>query len=199
MTEWTDRQTDRQTWMNALLPRLTSVGVITVCHDSNRHQQSMERILEVNAHLVDDPTTVVSPDRFKTGQGHCRACRKTWSLTDVCSCGETQTMSHIVKSCQAEHGLSQLHSADNAATPRPGVGFNSIHKVTKWPVADTYQIQRGSVDVCAETVTAPRQNTAHSHQQSVVVAALDQTPPVTSLSLQTPGTVQELQLFYCAQ
>ena len=82
---------------------------------------------------------------------------------------------------------------------QPGVGFNSIHKVTKWPVADTYQIQRGSVDVCAETVTAPRQNTAHSHQQSVVVAALDQTPPVTSLSLQTPGTVQELQLFYCAQ
>jgi len=65
--------------------------------------------------------TVVSLNRFRTGQGHCVACRKTWCLTDtdLCSCGETQTMSHIVKSCpftMLNGGLSQLHSADDAAT-----------------------------------------------------------------------------------
>jgi len=81
----------------------------------------------VNAHLVDDPT-IRQPgftlprqqwsllNRFCTGQGHCRACRKTWRLTDtdLCSCGETQKMSHIVESCpltKLNGGLSQLHSA----------------------------------------------------------------------------------------
>jgi len=37
----------------------------------------------------------------------------------LCSCGETQTMSHIVESCpltKLNGGLSQLHSADDAAT-----------------------------------------------------------------------------------
>ena len=58
---------------------------------------------------------------FRTGQGHCCACRKTWCLTDtdLCSCGETQTMSHIVESCpltKLNGGLFQLHSADDAAT-----------------------------------------------------------------------------------
>jgi len=71
----------------------------------------------VNAHLVDDPT-IQQPgltlprqhwsllNRFCTGQGHCGVCRKTWGLTedtDLCSCGETQTMSHIVESCPLSH------------------------------------------------------------------------------------------------
>ena len=85
----------------------------------------------VNAHLVDD-STIQQPgftlprqqwsllNRFRTGQGHCEACRKTWRLTDtdLCSCGETQTMSHIVESCpltKLNGGLSQLHSTDDAA------------------------------------------------------------------------------------
>jgi len=40
-------------------------------------------------------------NRFRTEQGHCGACRRKWRLTDtdLCPCGETQTMSHIVKSC----------------------------------------------------------------------------------------------------
>ena len=51
---------------------------------------------------------------------HCGVCRKTWcpTDTDLCSCGETQTMSHIVESCpltKLNGGLSQLHSADDAA------------------------------------------------------------------------------------
>ena len=35
--------------------------------------------------------------------------------TDLCPCGETQTMSHIVESCpltKLNGGLSRLHSAD---------------------------------------------------------------------------------------
>ena len=53
-------------------------------------------------------------------QGHCGACRMKWRLTDtdLCPCGETQTMSHIVKSCpltKLNGGLSRLHSADEDA------------------------------------------------------------------------------------
>ena len=40
-------------------------------------------------------------NRFRTEQGHCGACRRKWRLTDtdLCPCGETQMMSHIVESC----------------------------------------------------------------------------------------------------
>ena len=51
---------------------------------------------------------------------HCGACRRKWRLsdTDLCPCGETQTMSHIVESCpvtKLNGGLSRLHSADEDA------------------------------------------------------------------------------------
>ena len=44
----------------------------------------------------------------------------SWQLTDtdLCPCGETQTMSHIVESClltKLNGGLSRLHSADEDA------------------------------------------------------------------------------------
>jgi len=50
----------------------------------------------------------------------CGACKKKWRLTDtdLCPCGETQTMSHIVESCpltKLNGGLSRLHSADEDA------------------------------------------------------------------------------------
>jgi len=59
-------------------------------------------------------------NRFRTEQGHCGACRRKWRLTDtdLCPCGETQTMSHIVESCpltKLNGGLSRLHSADEDA------------------------------------------------------------------------------------
>jgi len=40
-------------------------------------------------------------NRFRTGQGHCNACRKKWGFTDneLCDCGKTQTVLHIVNSC----------------------------------------------------------------------------------------------------
>ena len=57
---------------------------------------------------------------FRTSQGHCGACRRKWRLTDtdLCPCGETQTMSHMVESCpltKLNDGLSRLHSADEDA------------------------------------------------------------------------------------
>jgi len=85
----------------------------------------------VNSHLVCDPT-IRQPgfdlprqqwsllNRFRTEQGHCGACRRKWRLTDtdLCPCGEIQTMSHIVKSCpliKLNGSLSWLHSADEDA------------------------------------------------------------------------------------
>jgi len=45
---------------------------------------------------------------------------RRWQLadTDLCACGKTNTMSHIVESCllkKLNGGLSQLHSADEDA------------------------------------------------------------------------------------
>ena len=59
-------------------------------------------------------------NRFRTEQGHCGACRRKWRLsdTDLCPCGETETMSHIVESCpltKLNGGLSWLYSADKDA------------------------------------------------------------------------------------
>ena len=81
----------------------------------------------VNSHLVCDPTIWQLGfdlpqqqwsllNRFRTEQGHCGACRRKWRLTDtnLCPCGKTQTMSHIVESCpmtKLNGSLSRLHSA----------------------------------------------------------------------------------------
>ena len=85
----------------------------------------------VNSYLVCNPT-IRQPgfdlpqqqwsllNRFRTEQGHCGAWRRKWRLTDtdLCPCGETQMMSHIVESCpltKLNGGLSRLHSADEDA------------------------------------------------------------------------------------
>jgi len=66
----------------------------------------------VNSHLVCVPT-IRQPgfdlpwqqwsllNHFHAEQGHCDACRKKWrpTDTDLCPCGETQTMSQTVESC----------------------------------------------------------------------------------------------------
>jgi len=59
-------------------------------------------------------------NRFRTGQGHCNVCHKKCCFTDneLCACGETQTMSHIVNSCSLtkfDCGLLRLHEADETA------------------------------------------------------------------------------------
>jgi len=79
----------------------------------------------VNSHLVCDPTIrqpgFVLPrqqwsllNRFRTEQRHCGVCRRKWWLTDteLCPCGETQTMSHIVESCP----LTKLYGGLISAT-----------------------------------------------------------------------------------
>ena len=51
---------------------------------------------------------------------HNSACRRKWRLsdTDLCPCGKTQTISHIVESCpltKLNGSLSRLHSVDEDA------------------------------------------------------------------------------------
>jgi len=71
-----------------------------VCYDSNRHQKSMEGILEVGPRgqcplggLSHNPATGFTLprqqwsllNRFRTGQGHCGACRsKKYEYVVVC-------------------------------------------------------------------------------------------------------------------
>ena len=69
----------------------------------------------VNSHLVCNPTirqlgfdlsrqqwSLLNCFRMEQGHcGYCGTCRRKWRLTDtdLCPCGETQTMSHTVESC----------------------------------------------------------------------------------------------------
>ena len=87
----------------------------------------------VNSTLVVDPTirlpgfdlhrrqwSVSLLNRFRTGQGHCNACHKKCGFTDteLCDCGEIQTMSHVVNFCSLtkfDGGLLHLHEVDEAA------------------------------------------------------------------------------------
>jgi len=80
-------------------------------------------------------------NRFRTEQGHCGACRRKWRLTDtdLCPCGETQTMSHIVESCpltKLNGGLSRLHSADEDAVSwlTNNGKWHAYEKKKKWAV-----------------------------------------------------------------
>ena len=83
----------------------------------------------VNSNLVVDPT-IRQPgfnlsrwqwsllNHFCTVQCHCGACRKRWwqADSDLCACGQPQTMSDIVDSCpltKLAGDLSKLHSADD--------------------------------------------------------------------------------------
>ena len=93
----------------------------------------IQSAMVVHSTLVVDPTIQLPGfdlhrrqwsllNRFRTGQaqGHCDACHKKWSFTDseLCDCGEVQTMSHIVNTCpltKFEGGLLRLHEADEAA------------------------------------------------------------------------------------
>jgi hypothetical protein len=89
--------------------------------------EEWESALVVNHSLVGDPT-IRQPgfnlprrqwcllNRFRTAQGQCRACLKRWgqATSDLCDCGEIQTMSHIVDACpltKYERGRQALHEA----------------------------------------------------------------------------------------
>jgi len=75
---------------------------------NSRWRHNWKSAQVVNSHLVCDPT-IRQPgfdlprqqssllNRFRMEQGHCGACRRKWRLTytDLCPCGETQTMSQL--------------------------------------------------------------------------------------------------------
>jgi len=141
---WQAGGENRQTWqswqiqpdiLNPPLLRLTSRKPLWLdlqpVDIKSRWRHNWKSAQVVNSHLVCDPT-IRQPgfdlprqqwsllNRFRTEQGHCGACRRKWRLTDtdLCPCGETQTMSHIVESCsltKLNSGLSRLHSADEDA------------------------------------------------------------------------------------
>jgi len=108
----------------------------------------------VNSHIVCDPT-IWQPgfdlprqqwfllNRFRTEQGYCGACRRKWQLTDtdLCPCGEIQTMSHIVESCpltKLNGGLSRLHSADeDAVSWLTNYGSWHAYEKKKWLIEHT--------------------------------------------------------------
>jgi len=59
-------------------------------------------------------------NRFRTGQGPCRAKMHKWGLASspLCDCGEQQTMEHIVDLCpltKLDGGLLSLHEAEEDA------------------------------------------------------------------------------------
>ena len=106
----------------------------TLIHDicstsssSSRWRHNWRLAEVVNSHLMCDPT-IRQPgfdlpwqqwslmNCFRMEQGHRGARRRKWRLTDtdLCPCGETQTMSHTVESCpltKLNGGLSRLQSA----------------------------------------------------------------------------------------
>jgi len=59
-------------------------------------------------------------NRFRTGQGPCRANLHKWGLAQSpsCDCGQRQTMNHIVDTCpltKFEGGLNLLYEVDDDA------------------------------------------------------------------------------------
>ena len=85
-----------------------------------------------NSSLVADPTSRQPGfdlsgshwtllNRFRTGHGHCGVTEHRWGLraSADCSCGQPQTMFHIVEQCpltRLEGVLQKLYSADDDAT-----------------------------------------------------------------------------------
>jgi len=81
----------------------------------------------VNQHLVCDPT-IQQPgfdlprqswtllNRFRTDRGPCRANLHKWGLaaSELCDCGQRQTMGHIVDSCPLTSGGSRKKNISGA-------------------------------------------------------------------------------------
>ena len=69
-------------------------------------------------------------NRFRTEQGHCGARRRKWRLTDtdLCPCCETQTMSHIVESCQHPEWCQPVRQEfmENECEALPGVAYPGV-------------------------------------------------------------------------
>jgi len=126
----------------------------------------------VYSHLVCDPT-IRQPgfdlprqqwsllNRFCMEQGHCGACRRKWRLTDtdLCPCGETQTMSHIVESCPWQNWMAAylgyilrmrtlfrgwpiMVKDTHTRRRRIAETGNSLSEMVTWPPADLRSLRR---------------------------------------------------------
>lgn len=78
-----------------------------------------------NAHLINDPSERVNGfnlkrsdwvklNRFRTGHGRCAYNMHKWGMSGspLCSCGDQQTMNHLINDCplyKFSGGLNQLH------------------------------------------------------------------------------------------
>jgi len=65
-------------------------------------------------------------NRFRTGQGPCRAVLHKWGLAQShsCDCGQRQTTNHIVDTCpltKSEGGLNLLHEAGDERSHMAGM------------------------------------------------------------------------------
>jgi len=118
----TDRQTDRiaiSISRVSVRRKMCQTNFSSTC-TSKGSTCLLKLALLLNYIRTMNAVTPSDSNRFRTEQGHCGACRRKWRLTDtdLCPCGETQTMSHIVESCpltKLNGGLSRLHSADDDA------------------------------------------------------------------------------------
>ena len=93
-------------------------------------------------------------NHFRMQQGRCSAFRRKWRLTDtdLCPCGETQIMSHIVESCpltKLNGSLFTLHSANEGTASNPG---------RRIMVHDTHMRKRRWKCNCFCVVSARRNN-----------------------------------------
>ena len=111
--------------------------ICMVRHDICRHNYAVERRLVVGFcgqlhYIVSTDPTIRQPgfnlphhtwsltNRFRTGQGPCRANLHKWGLTQspCCDCGQRRTVNHIVDTCpltKFEGGPNLLHEADDNA------------------------------------------------------------------------------------
>jgi len=83
----------------------------------NRHDNIQSPITQL---IVSRVFTTKNECELICSLSHCGACRRKWRRTDtdLCPCGETQTMPHSVESCpltKLNDGLSRLHSVDEDA------------------------------------------------------------------------------------
>ena len=165
---WDDIRHLRHAWlMNSwviLILHRSSIMFTSLLISARTHNWKSPQV--VNSHLVRDPT-IRQPgfdltrqqwsllNHFHTEQGHCGACRRKRRLTDtdLCPCGKTQTMSHIVESCPRTKligGLSRLHSADeDAVSWLTSCGlWHAYEKKKKWVILTqqyfhTHLLRRG--------------------------------------------------------
>ena len=134
----------------------------------------------VNQSLVPDPTirqpgfdlprhTWSMLNRFRTGRGTCRADLHQWGLStsESCSCGQKQTMSHIVDSCplsRFEGGLQQFHTADDRAVHWLEMAAKKAlakRKTTTWLVGAT-----GVISGCSSQCIIEEKNTKWPPKQN---------------------------------